>query len=210
MLADLLGAREPAGEIRAFTVRRFLLTEAARLLRITTEEEIRVVTRSVRTNLYGQALSGLLTGVAYATLCWLLWTGRMELAAGGAAAYAINIGIGKLRELAFSANRVYEHGLYFADFQGFCRLSEEHAEPSPGRRAPASFEEIRLDGVTFRYPDAEKPAVDGIDLTLRRGEIVALVGENGSGKSTLAAVLAGLYRPQQGAITWDDVCLLYT
>lgn len=205
MLADLLGAREPAGEIRAFTVRRFLLTEAARLLRITTEEEIRVVTRSVRTNLYGQALSGLLTGAAYATLCWLLWTGRMELAAGGAAAYAINIGIGKLRELAFSANRVYEHGLYFADFQGFCRLSEERAEPSPDSRAPVSFEEIRLDGVTFRYPDAEKPAVDGIDLTLRRGEIVALVGENGSGKSTLAAVLAGLYRPQQGTITWDGV-----
>jgi ATP-binding cassette subfamily B protein len=40
-------------------------------------------------------------------------------------------------------------------------------------------------------------------MTLRRGEIIALVGENGSGKSTLAAVLAGLYRPQQGMITWD-------
>ncbi|WP_436522165.1 ABC transporter ATP-binding protein [Actinoplanes sp. HUAS TT8] len=205
MLADLLGAREPAGELRAFTVRRFLLTEAARLLRITTEEEIRVVTRSVRTNLYGQALSGLLTGLAYVVLCWLLWTGRMDLAAGGAAAYAINIGIGKLRELAFTANRVYEHGLYFADFQGFCELSEARSEPSPDSRAPASFDEIRLDGVTFRYPDAERAAVDGISLTLRRGEIVALVGENGSGKSTLAAVLAGLYRPQEGTITWDDV-----
>jgi ATP-binding cassette, subfamily B, bacterial len=40
-------------------------------------------------------------------------------------------------------------------------------------------------------------------MTLRRGEIIALVGENGSGKSTLAAVLAGLYRPQYGTVRWD-------
>ncbi|GAA4599770.1 ATP-binding cassette subfamily B protein [Actinoplanes octamycinicus] len=205
MLAYLLAAREPAGELRAFTVRRFLLAEVARLLRISTVEEIRVVTRSVRTTLYGQALSGLISGLSYLVLLWLLWTGRMELAVGGAAAYAINIGIGKLRELAFSVNRVYEQGLYFADFQGFCAMSLAHAEPSPELRAPAGFSEIRLDRVTFRYPDAERAAVDGIDMTLRRGEIVALVGENGSGKSTLAAVLAGLYRPQQGTITWDGV-----
>ncbi|WP_328466964.1 ATP-binding cassette domain-containing protein [Actinoplanes sp. NBC_00393] len=205
MLAYLLAAREPAGELRAFTVRRFLLAEVARLLRISTVEEIRVVTRSVRGNLYGQALSGLVTGITYAVLLWLLWTGRMELAAGGAAAYAINIGIGKLRELAFSVNRVYEQGLYFSDFQGFCELSGQRAEAPADRSAPARFTEIKLDDVTFSYPDAERPAVDGVSLTVRRGQIVALVGENGSGKSTLAAVLAGLYRPQQGTVTWDGV-----
>lgn len=205
MLAYLLAAREPAGELRAFTVRRFLLAEVARLLRISTVEEIRVVTRSVRGNLYGQALSGLVTGLTYVVLLWLLWTGRMDLATGGAAAYAINIGIGKLRELAFSVNRVYEQGLYFSDFQGFCELSLQRAEPAPDRHVPAGFTEIKLDGVTFSYPDAERPAVDDVSLTLRRGQIIALVGENGSGKSTLAAVLAGLYRPQRGTITWDGV-----
>ncbi|MEV6348821.1 ABC transporter ATP-binding protein [Actinoplanes sp. NPDC051851] len=203
MFSHLLAAREPAGELRAFTVRRFLLAEAARLLRVSTLEEIRVVTRSVRTRLYGQALSGLATGLAYVTLCWLLWTGRVELAAAGAAAYAINIGIGKLGELAFATNRVYEQGLYFTDFRQFCELSEAHAEPDTSLRAPETFEEIRADGVTFRYPDAERPAVRDVSLTLRRGQIIALVGENGSGKSTLAAVLAGLYRPQEGTVSWD-------
>ena len=207
MLAHLLAAREPAPELRAFTVREFLLREVRRLLAIATNEEIRLAERQVRTTLIGTALSGVATGLTYATLLWLLWTGRMELAVGGAAAYAISIGIGKLTELAFSANRVFEQGLYFADFQGFCDLSEARAEPAPGRAAPGRFREIRLDGVTFSYPDAERPAVRDVTMTLRRGEIVALVGENGSGKSTLASLLAGLYQPQHGTIAWDGTDL---
>ncbi|GAA3340291.1 ABC transporter ATP-binding protein [Amorphoplanes nipponensis] len=207
MLAELLAAREPAPELRAFTVRAYLLAEVRRLLAISTNEEIRITSRQIRTNLIGTALSSVATGLTYATLLWLLWTGRMELAVGGAAAYAISMGIGKLTELAHSANRVFEQGLYFADFQGFCDLSEARTEPAPGRAAPALLREIRLDGVTFSYPDAERPAVRDVNMTLRRGEIIALVGENGSGKSTLAGLLAGLYRPQRGSITWDDVDL---
>lgn len=207
MLAELLAAREPAPDLRAFTLREYLLAEVRRLLAVSTGEEIRISGRQVRTTLVGTALSGVATGFTYATLLWLLWTGRMELAVGGAAAYAISMGIGKLTELAFSANRVFEQGLYFADFQGFCDLSRARTEPEPGRAAPARFREIRLDGVTFSYPDAERPAVRDVSMTLRRGEIIALVGENGSGKSTLASLLAGLYWPQGGTIRWDGVDL---
>jgi len=203
MLYELLAAREPAPELRAFTLRDFMLAEVRRLLQRSTDEEIRVNTRRVRTSLIGTALGAVATGLTYAVLFWLLWTGRMELAAGGAAAYAINMGIGKLRELTLTANRVFEQGLYFDDFQGFCELSRQRAEPTPDGVAPRSFREIKLDRVTFRYPDADNPAVREISLTLRQGEVIALVGENGSGKSTLAAVIAGLYRPQEGTVTWD-------
>jgi ATP-binding cassette subfamily B protein len=47
--------------------------------------------------------------------------------------------------------------------------------------------------------------VDRVSLEIRRGEVVALVGENGSGKTTLAKMLAGLYRPETGSIRWDDL-----
>ena len=46
-------------------------------------------------------------------------------------------------------------------------------------------------------------AVDGVDLTVRRGEVLALVGESGSGKSTLARALSGLQRPDRGEIRLD-------
>jgi len=207
MLSDLLADREPAPEVRAFTVRRYLLTEVKRLLDVATGEYMRVSTRQVRTNLVGAALGGVATGVTYTVLIALLATGRMELAVGGAAAYAISTGIGKLTQIAFSINHLYEQGLYFSDYEGFCALATERAESAPPERAPLGPGVIELREVTFAYPGADQPAVRDVTLTLRRGETIALVGENGSGKSTLARLLAGLYHPDQGAIAWDGVDL---
>jgi ATP-binding cassette subfamily B protein len=131
----------------------------------------------------------------------------MELAVGGAAAYAISTGIGKLTQVAFTINHIYEQGLYFSDYEGFCALAQERAEPVPAARAPLGPERIELRDVTFAYPGADRPAVRDVTLTLRRGETIALVGENGSGKSTLARLLAGLYHPDHGTVVWDGVDL---
>ena len=63
---------------------------------------------------------------------------------------------------------------------------------------------VRFEGVGFRYPGSERPVLDGLDLELRRGERVALVGLNGAGKTTLVKLLCGLYRPTHGRIVVDD------
>lgn len=64
--------------------------------------------------------------------------------------------------------------------------------------------EIRYEGVSFGY-DPSHPVVDSIDLTIRPGETVALVGQSGSGKSTLADLLPRFYDVQKGSITVDGV-----
>lgn len=66
---------------------------------------------------------------------------------------------------------------------------------------------IRFEEVVFRYPGATRPVLDGLTLTLRPGETVALVGENGVGKTTFVKLLGGLYRPDSGRITLDGVDL---
>jgi ATP-binding cassette, subfamily B, bacterial len=62
---------------------------------------------------------------------------------------------------------------------------------------------LELDGISKRFGGIH--ALKDMSLSVERGEVRGLVGENGSGKTTLAKVIAGLYRPQQGRVTWDGV-----
>ncbi len=73
-------------------------------------------------------------------------------------------------------------------------VSEEDSIP---RHAAINFE-----NVWFHYPNTDRYVLQDINVTIKQGEKVAIVGENGSGKSTFVALLCGLYRPQQGRITF--------
>lgn len=65
---------------------------------------------------------------------------------------------------------------------------------------------IRVRGVDLAFPmrrGGRLPVLDGLDLEIAGGEIVALIGPNGSGKSTLLRVIAGLLAPDRGSVTLD-------
>ncbi|MEV8372087.1 ABC transporter ATP-binding protein [Kribbella sp. NPDC056861] len=66
---------------------------------------------------------------------------------------------------------------------------------------------VRFEQVSFSYPGSERKVFDGLDLELRAGEALALVGINGAGKSTLVKLLTGAYQPTSGRITVDGVDL---
>ncbi len=70
-------------------------------------------------------------------------------------------------------------------------------------RGPQPDDGIRFEQVSFAYPDAERPTLVDIDLHIRPGESLALVGENGSGKTTLIKLLTRLYEPTSGRILLD-------
>jgi len=80
-------------------------------------------------------------------------------------------------------------------------ISRTGTDPDPAHRP----DDVLLDvcGLTFTYPGASEPALAGVDLSVRRGEFLALIGQNGSGKSTLIKCLAGLLQPRDGEIRID-------
>nr|HPN71032.1 ABC transporter ATP-binding protein [Saprospiraceae bacterium] len=65
--------------------------------------------------------------------------------------------------------------------------------------------QIAIQNLTYRYEGAQEPALDGINLTIKKGEIIALVGPSGGGKSTFADLLLRLYDPYSGNIEIDGI-----
>jgi ATP-binding cassette subfamily B protein len=101
---------------------------------------------------------------------------------------------------------MYEDTLYMSNLFEFLEIPTTRQAAPAVVTAPAAVlaeDGIRFEGVGFRYPDAEKWALRGLDLFLPKGRSLALVGENGAGKTTFIKLLAGLYRPTEGRILLD-------
>ncbi len=101
---------------------------------------------------------------------------------------------------------MYEDNLYLSTLYEYL---ETPSAPVTGhlKQGPHPDDGIRFERVSFTYPGAEQPALIDIDLHIRPGESLALVGENGSGKTTLIKLLTRLYRPASGRILLDGADL---
>jgi len=82
------------------------------------------------------------------------------------------------------------------NYIGFLDLKVPEGEDT----APDFTQGVTAQDVMFKYTKDAKPAVDGVSLTMKAGETLALVGENGSGKTTLVKLLCGLYTPTEGQV----------
>ena len=102
---------------------------------------------------------------------------------------------------------MYEDNLYLSTLYEYL---EEPVEPSTGTAVSGPDPEagVQFENVEFRYPGSDRVAITAINLQIRRGESLALVGENGSGKTTLIKLLTRLYRPTYGRILLDGRDLL--
>ena len=206
-LERILMGRDPAKEVRSFRLAEFLRRRYDTLYDERIAELRSLARRRMGRSLLGSVASAFVTAGSVAVLAWLFVTGRMSLAAAGAAVFGLYQLGGRLRGLYMSATSLYEATLFIKDYSSFLELEPERTEADGARRAPPGFERLVAENVSFTYPEAERPAVDGVSLEIASGEVIALVGENGSGKTTLAKMLAGLYRPEGGRILWDGVDL---
>jgi ATP-binding cassette, subfamily B, bacterial len=91
---------------------------------------------------------------------------------------------------------------YIRDFFRYLDLPEE--KPGASRLPESGVKQgIVFERVRFAYPGSDRWVLDGIDLQIRPGERIALVGENGAGKTTLVKLIARFYEPSEGTITLD-------
>ena len=130
---------------------------------------------------------------------------------------------GKLGDMVFSVLLIYRAYGNMSNFQklrraligvipGYevCKRLFEEVEDCRELRSgtvPADLKDsIRMSDVRFRYDD-RTPVITGIDMDIRKGWIVALVGKSGAGKTTIVDILLRLHKPSGGTITVDSVDL---
>jgi ATP-binding cassette subfamily B protein len=109
---------------------------------------------------------------------------------------------------------MYEDNLYLSTLYDYLETPVMHSAGN-AVRGPHPEDGIRFENVSFSYPGAEQPALVDVNLHIKPGESLALVGENGSGKTTLIKLLTRLYSPTSGRITldgqdlqtWDEAAL---
>lgn len=204
--AGMLSAREAAPELRLFGLGDYLVRRWRGAFGSYTQE---VMTARQR-----HAAQVMTVATVQHAIGWVVIAALLLMALGGAvstgALVGLLYGVGRFFQvsgtLTASAADLARHTAHLAHLRAFLALPADHV--GEGRPVPRPMREgVRFEAVSFVYPGAARPALANVDLLLRPGERIALVGENGAGKTTLVKLLLGLYRPTAGRITVDGVPL---
>ena len=192
-------------EVRANGMTEYLLYWYRALSGRIDERTLTAAPRTLRIALLSSLVGGVFLAATWGMLAWLAVTGRIAPAIAATAVVAVQTTLAALSQLVTEGAAVFHTSLYLGDMQAFFDSAAEQAPKRGNAAVHAPVEEIRLEEVVYQYPGKDKPAVDGVSLTLRRGEILAVVGVNGSGKSTLTRLITGIYLADKGRVTWNGI-----
>lgn len=108
------------------------------------------------------------------------------------------------QSLAWVLTQFPEHGRYIEKIRHFLECPAQICQDEKAEPVKGEFKELSLQKVSFSYPQGEQ-VLKEINLTIRRGEKIALVGYNGAGKTTLVKLLCGFYEPEEGGIYFNGI-----
>lgn len=157
-------------------------------------------------------LNPLTTAVISGATVAVYWFGQFRIQAGAMSAgdimafsqYVTQI-LGAVMGLQMMFNQIPSAMAAAARINGVLDPALLITDPAEPAVLPEGvYGEVRFDNVTFRYPGAEKPVLEGISFEALPGETTAIIGGTGSGKSTLVSLIPRLYDIQEGAIYFDQ------
>jgi ATP-binding cassette subfamily B protein len=197
-----------AKEIRLFDLGSLFMSRFRVLREQLRHERLKIATRRSVAELVAQASTTLAVFGSYAFIAYRTVQGVITL--GDLVMYyqAFQRGQGFLQGMLQSLAGLYEDNLFLSSLYEFLDLKRKVVEPSRPKPVARPMQTgITFDHVHFQYPTGTREVLEDINLTVRPGEMVALVGENGSGKTTLIKLLCRLYDPTGGVITLDGIDL---
>lgn len=202
----ILSGREAAAEVRMFAFGAWLINRADALWEKLSRRRMRLAKKEAKLGLVSDGLNTVTYIAAVTFSLGLLFAGRATIGAYAAFFYAIEQLQSHYRSLVWGASIIYDDLRYVQDYFEFI---DRPSAASPGSRStPATLQKgIALEDVSFIYPESHLPSLSDLNLNIRPGERIAVVGENGAGKSTLVKLILGLFVPTNGRILVDGVDL---
>ena len=205
MLRHILTGNQAAHEVRAFHAAPYLRDRHDRMVADAADAQAAIERknslRAMAVHLAGRAAAA----PSAARVVLRFAQKRTSLSGAVAGGMASNRLTNSSQRLVDHASGLRRVAAVVADYTSFRR---EEAAPVAGGPAPhRDFQRIVIEDLDFTYRGSDQPVLRGVNLEIKRGEVVALVGENGSGKTTLAKLTCCLYEPSAGRIRWDDVDL---
>lgn len=153
----------------------------------------------------GLVLTFLRNGLAYAFLIKLVLNDGLSASMFLLYFNAVGKSAWWARSILSSFNELHRHSQNISVFREFLEYDEPYRFEG-GRPIPASDSHtITLENVSFTYPESDVPVLKNIDLTLKTGDKLAVVGLNGAGKTTLIKIISGLLDPTEGRVLLDGI-----
>lgn len=109
-----------------------------------------------------------------------------------------------VKGLIDSISQIQEQSLYIKNYYEFKTSESDIKENETGIEPSHGINQIKLDGVWYKYPNQEDYILKDINMNIKSGEKVAIVGHNGAGKTTLIKLITRLYLPQKGTVYFDE------
>jgi ATP-binding cassette subfamily B protein len=205
-LETVLAREDHAKEVKLFGVGPLFLDRYRGIFRKLYREDRDL---TIRRDGWGFLLGLVATATLYGAYAWIAVAtviGRITL--GQMTMYVMLFRQGQAAVSASLAaiGGMYEDNLYLATLYDYLETPVDVAKGTQ-TSGPRPRDGIRFVDVGFAYPGSERPVLQGVNLHVRAGESLALVGENGSGKTTLIKLLTRLYRPTSGKILLDGLPL---
>ena len=207
-LGWMLTNEQFAKEVRLFDLGYWFSEEYKQIRQQLYREKLSISTKRSLAFFLSQAFAGILVFSVFAYIIYQ--TVRGVLLLGDLVLYyqALQRGQNNLRLTLNNLSGLYEDNLFLANLYEFLDLKPRIKEPEQPKPLPAKFKQgISFNNVSFQYAESARQALKNINLTIKPGETIALVGENGSGKTTLIKLLCRLYDPTSGNITIDGMDL---
>ena len=207
-LGYMLTVDQFAKEIRLFNLGSHFSQAYRRIRRQIYKESLAILTGRSLANFAVEAIAGILIFAIYSYIIYQTINGVLRL--GDLVLYyqALQRGQGNIKGLLNSLSALYEDNLFLANLYEFLDIQPKLIDSPNPKPIPHPMKTgIEFENVGFQYSTTTRQALKNINLTIKPGEVVALVGENGSGKTTLIKLLCRLYDPTTGRITIDGVDL---